>query len=93
MTTSRAADDPAADELVEKLEAHCRRRGHHVTPLGEVDAHACAELVDRSLQTLSNWRVVGAGPVFIRRNRCVLYRLDDIASWLLTFDEPPAGLL
>ena len=27
MTTSRAADDPAADELVEKLLQHCRARG------------------------------------------------------------------
>jgi predicted site-specific integrase-resolvase len=37
------------------------------------------------VKTLSNWRVAGKGPAFVKigagRNGKVLYRQEDIASW------------
>lgn len=87
MTASRAADDPAADELVEKLLQHCRARGLRVSVTDTVDAATCAELCGRSLQTLANWRTLGRGPVFRRRAGRIEYRLADVADFLLTPDE------
>lgn len=45
-------------------------------------------LADRwhiDVKTLSNWRIAGKGPSFVKvgvgRNGKVLYRLDDIEAW------------
>lgn len=34
------------------------------------------------LQTLSNWRMLGRGPKYIRVGRLIRYRMKDVEAWL-----------
>jgi Helix-turn-helix domain len=43
-----------------------------------------ADLLRHSLSTLRRWRRVGRGPVFVRFGRTVLYRLEDLETFITT---------
>jgi hypothetical protein len=40
-----------------------------------------AEFLGVSERTLERWRVTGAGPPYLKRNRCVRYLLADLINW------------
>lgn len=44
-----------------------------------------AAVLDLSKQTLSNWRVSGDGPKFVKRKSTVYYRKADVTAWLRSF--------
>lgn len=44
---------------------------------------ALAEALGTTERTLSEWRIRGTGPAFIRLGRSVRYRPDVVDSWLL----------
>lgn len=41
-----------------------------------------AAVLELSKQTLSNWRVSGAGPKFMKGKRTVYYRKADVVAWI-----------
>lgn len=47
-----------------------------------ITAREAAEMLNRSPITLERWRRLRQGPPFLRVMGRVLYRADDIASWL-----------
>lgn len=59
-----------------------------VTPLSSglprllVDTREAAVILGWKAQSLRKRRVVGGGPTFIRRGRCVAYRLEDLEAWV-----------
>ena len=41
-----------------------------------------AGLLNISIRTLERWRVEGVGPAYVKAGRRVLYRREDVESWL-----------
>lgn len=41
-----------------------------------------AERLGLSVRTMQQWRLTGAGPVFVKAGRCVLYKVSDLDQWI-----------
>ena len=41
-----------------------------------------ADLLAVSERTLERWRVDGVGPAYVKAGRRVLYRMEDVETWL-----------
>ena len=41
-----------------------------------------AGFLNISIRTLERWRVEGVGPAYVKAGRRVLYRREDVESWL-----------
>jgi hypothetical protein len=52
-----------------------------VDPLGRCDPANAALVLQKSPQTLANWRVQGLGPAWFKVNGRVYYWLDDLKSF------------
>lgn len=78
-----AAPSPAAlDHLVEQLRAWCQTKGHVVLAADRVREDTAAEILDRSVGTLRNWRA-GARPLpFTTVHGRTTYFLRDLAQAL-----------
>jgi predicted site-specific integrase-resolvase len=53
-----------------------------MTPSPFLPQAALAQLLTVSKRTLERWRVEGTGPTYVKAGRRVLYRYDDVVSWL-----------
>lgn len=54
-------------------------------------AKTTADVLELSEQTLSNWRVSGTGPLFIKAGRLLYYRKADVMAWLKRLGDPIAS--
>lgn len=50
-----------------------------------------ARLLSVSPQTLRNWRSLGEGPPYIKKNRLVRYRFDDLITFMESGRIEPAA--
>jgi excisionase family DNA binding protein len=41
-----------------------------------------SDLLNVSTRTLERWRVEGVGPIYVKVGRRVLYRREDVETWL-----------
>jgi hypothetical protein len=57
-----------------------------MTPL--VNEFAVSETLGVSVATVRRWRLLGAGPRFLKIGAAVRYRPEDLTTWL---DSRPAG--
>ena len=44
-----------------------------------------AAVTELSINTLSNWRAQGTGPVFFKQGKMIYYRKKDILTWFESF--------
>lgn len=64
-------------------------------PLGSdplLDELQAAKLLNLSTRTLQAWRVIGAGPAFVRAGRAIRYRHSDLLSWVKANTVMPTRL-
>ncbi|MCR6661952.1 MAG: helix-turn-helix domain-containing protein [Luteimonas sp.] len=73
----------AHDREIEDLRAWCREKDHWVGPGGTVTPAIAAELMERSAETLRDWRGDGRGPPFRKFGGVIRYTLADIAAYRL----------
>lgn len=52
-----------------------------VDPLGRCNPANAARILDKSVQTLANWRTAGTGPAWFKINGRVYYRYDDLVAF------------
>ena len=63
------------------LLAWCEAAGHRVSADLAVDEETAAAILERSVNTLRNWRAANEGPPY-RRRGLIRYRLADLAAYL-----------
>lgn len=50
--------------------------------LGLLTQHQLAELLNVQTTTLREWRRLGKGPDFVKIEKAVYYRLEDVQKWI-----------
>ena len=56
---------------------------YFILPDGRMKPKDTALYTGFSERTLANWRVLGQGPVFIKRNGRIFYMKTDLDDWLI----------
>jgi hypothetical protein len=46
-----------------------------------------ADMIGIRSETLRQWRMVGAGPAFLKLGRLVRYRPDTVSQWIASLEE------
>ncbi len=86
MSSTISMGNKAADSLVERLTAIERRLSEPSAPVldGLLTPAMLAERLGLTERTLSEKRITGTGPAFIRLGTHVRYRPEVVDAWLLS---------
>lgn len=86
MSTSISISRPTLSSIAERLTAIERDRSSTRVPVLDslLTPPGLAGRLDVTERTLSEWRITGRGPVFIRLGKTVRYRSAAVESWLLS---------
>lgn len=86
MSTTISSNRPTIVSLAERLAALERDLSGTRAPVldGLLTPPALAERLEVTERTLSEWRITGRGPAFIRLGKTVRYRPLAVETWLLS---------
>ena len=86
MSTTISATRPTISSLAERLAALERDLAGACAPAlnGLLTPPALADRLEVTERTLSEWRITGRGPAFIRLGKTVRYRPSAVETWLLS---------
>jgi len=73
-------DPLALAHEIEDLREWCKEHGRWIGPGGTVTTEIAAELMERSIETLRDWRTDGRGPPFRKVAGAIRYTIADIAA-------------
>ena len=86
MSTTISISRPTLSSIAERLTAIERDISSTRVPVLDslLTPPGLAEQLDVTERTLSEWRITGRGPAFIRLGKTVRYRSAAVESWLLS---------
>lgn len=86
MSTTISPNRPTIFSLAERLAALERELSGTRLPVLDnlLTPPALAKGLDVTERTLSEWRITGRGPAFIRLGKTVRYRQSAVETWLLS---------
>jgi predicted DNA-binding transcriptional regulator AlpA len=86
MSTTVSISRPTLSSIAERLAAIERDVASSRVPVldGLLTPPALAGQLDVTERTLSEWRITGRGPAFIRLGKTVRYRSAAVEAWLLS---------